>query len=212
MFKKLGKSTLAVVFAIGGSAIAMEKPAPLFNVGVTPAQQAAQKEQFAKIMQEQQAKQAAARGAQAPAVTAKPAAPVMSTTATPALLPQGRIFGRFNRADLANRRANFIKSIQAKKATAKAAISSALTPAEKQLREKQVAEVEEWANELQAERVAEESQQQAAPAGFVRVFNPFTGTYRNARESEVEGWESESGSESSSESGSESGSESSDVD
>jgi len=115
MFKKLGKSTLAVIFAVGGSAIAMEKPAPLFNVGVTPAQQAAQKEQFAKMIPGQQA---AARGAKAPAVTAKPAAPAIGSTANPALLPgqilEARMLGRKGR--FIQRRAELLKNIQAEKA------------------------------------------------------------------------------------------------
>jgi hypothetical protein len=235
MFKKLVKSTIALALAISGSAFGMQKPSA--SIGLTPAQSAAQKAQFNALLSNTPATggtvamptnrgsatigltpaQSAAQKAQfnallsnTPATGGTIATPTNRGSATIGLTPA-------QTAAQKERYAQLLKEADAKKTAAQARAAIAVTPAERQMQERQVAEAQEFARELREERDAlERTQTQnqampmpqwpasqtsqtlpvvpaaAAPAGQVRVYNPFTGTSRLVPAAEAQGWESQS--------------------
>lgn len=86
MFKKLVKSTLALTLAIAGSAFAMQNPQGKITVGLTPAQTAAQKAEFAKMIEAKKAEAAAAlKGKVAPIKS--PVTQKAPTKVTPIVVP-----------------------------------------------------------------------------------------------------------------------------
>lgn len=110
MFKKLIKSTFVVALATAGSIFAMQNPQGRITVGLTPAQTAAQKAEFAKMIEARKAGSTTPTRAVAP-TTAKSAPVVTPKKVAPAAQP-ARGFGRRGRLQ---RRVELLKEIQAEK-------------------------------------------------------------------------------------------------